>query len=238
MTDGQYLTIVHFLLKATEQRTLPVGLEERRKREKENRKNAILKAARKLFFDKGFRNVTVESIAKKAELSKGSVYLYFQSKEDIYTQILLSDNEKFYKTMAGLMKEGQNASEMLMGFADAYATYFINDRELFRILMNYMLNTDHMNLPEEIDHLIVKATNKTADIIEDIFTMGIKSGEYPPYIDLRQKRNAIWGLLNGTISLHLFTGPEEKREERIRSTIRTGVNTFLRGMKTPSGNGQ
>jgi AcrR family transcriptional regulator len=215
-----------------------VGLEERRKREKENRKNAILKAARKLFFDKGFKNVTVESIAKKAELSKGSVYLYFKSKEEIYTQILLSDNEKFYKTMAGLMKEEQNPSEMLMGFAKAYASYFLNDRELFRILMNYMLNTDHMNLPEEVDHLIIKATNKTVDIIEEIFTIGIRAGEFPPYIDLRQKRNAVWGLLNGAISLHLFTGPEEKREERIHATIQTGLNTFLRGMRTPATNDQ
>ena len=215
-----------------------MGLEERRKREKENRKNAILKAARKLFFDKGFRDVTVESIAKKAELSKGSVYLYFKSKEEIYTQILLSDIDKFHKVIANLMQEDQSSSAMLMGLANIYADFFMNDRELFRIMMNYMLNTDHMNLPEEIDHLIVEATNKTVDIIEEIFTMGIRSGEFPPYIDLRQKRNAIWGLLNGTISLHLFTGSEEKREERIRSTIHTGLNTFLRGMRTPSGNGQ
>ena len=215
-----------------------MGLEERRKREKENRKNAILKAARKLFFDKGFRDVTVESIAKKAELSKGSVYLYFKSKEEIYTQILLSDIDKFHKVIANLMQEGQSSSAMLMGLANIYAEFFMNDRELFRIMMNYMLNTDHMNLPEEIDHLIVKATNKTVDIIEEIFKMGIRAGEFPPYIDLRQKRNAIWGLLNGTISLHLFTGSEEKREERIRSTIKTGLNTFLRGMRTPSGNGQ
>jgi AcrR family transcriptional regulator len=215
-----------------------VGLEERRKREKGNRKNAILKAARKLFFDKGFKNVTVESIAKKAELSKGSVYLYFKSKEDIYTQILLSDIDKFHKVIANLRQEGQSSSTMLMGLANIYADFFINDRELFRIMMNYMLNIDHMNLPEEIDRLIVKATNKTIDIIEEIFMMGIRSGEFPPYIDLRQKRNAIWGLLNGTISLHLFTGTEEKREERIRSTIQTGLNTFLRGMRTPSGEGE
>ena len=215
-----------------------MGLEERRKREKGNRKNAILKAARKLFFDKGFKNVTVESIAKKAELSKGSVYLYFKSKEDIYTQILLSDIDKFHKVIANLRQEGQSSSTMLMGLANIYADFFINDRELFRIMMNYMLNIDHMNLPEEIDRLIVKATNKTIDIIEEIFMMGIRSGEFPPYIDLRQKRNAIWGLLNGTISLHLFTGTEEKREERIRSTIQAGLNTFLRGMRTPSGGGQ
>jgi AcrR family transcriptional regulator len=215
-----------------------VGLEERRKREKENRKNAILKAARKLFFDKGSKNVTVESIAKKAELSKGSVYLYFKSKEDIYTQILLSDIDKFHKAMVNLIQEGQSSSAMLMGLANIYTDFSLNDRELFRIMMNYMLNTDNMNLPEEIDHLIVKATNKTIGIIEEIFMMGIRSGEFPQYIDLRQKRNAIWGLLNGIISLHLFTGTEEKREERIRSTIKTGLNTFLRGMRTPSGNGQ
>jgi AcrR family transcriptional regulator len=46
-----------------------LGQEERRKREKDSRKSAILKAARKLFFDKGFKPVTVESIARKAELS-------------------------------------------------------------------------------------------------------------------------------------------------------------------------
>jgi AcrR family transcriptional regulator len=214
-----------------------VGLEERRKRERENRKSAILKAARKLFFDKGFKNVTVESIAKKAELSKGSVYLYFKSKEEIYTHILLGDIDKFHKIMAGMMQEGQSSSAMLMALANIYADFFMSDRELFRIMMNYMLNTDHMNLPEEIDHLIIKATNKTVDIIEEIFMIGIRSGEFPPYIDLRQKRNAIWGLLNGTISLHLFTGSEKKREERIRTTIQTGLNTFLRGMRTPAENG-
>ncbi|MFH2076862.1 MAG: helix-turn-helix domain-containing protein, partial [Pseudomonadota bacterium] len=68
-----------------------LGLEERRKRERESRKNAILKAARKLFFEKGFRSVTVESIARKADLSKGSIYLYYSSKEEIYSQILLKD---------------------------------------------------------------------------------------------------------------------------------------------------
>ncbi len=211
-----------------------MGLEERRKREKDNRKNTILKAARKLFFDKGFKQVTVESIARNAELSKGSVYLYFRAKEEIYTHILLSDIDRFHKAIGGLMPEGKSASDMIMALANIYAGFLLNDRELFRIMMNYMLNIDHMNLPEELDQQLVKATNKSVSVIEEIFRMGIASGEFPPYIDLRQKRNAIWGLLNGTISLHLFTGSEKKREERIRATIQTGLSTFLRGMRTPA----
>ena len=67
-----------------------MGLEERRKREKEGRKKAILRAARKLFFEKGLQSITVENIAKEAELSKGAVYLYFKGKEEIYAQILLA----------------------------------------------------------------------------------------------------------------------------------------------------
>ena len=77
-----------------------MAFERRRIREKENRKSAILKAARKLFFEKGFKSVTVESIARKAELSKGAVYLYFKSKDEIYSQILLDDIDKFHKKVA------------------------------------------------------------------------------------------------------------------------------------------
>ena len=67
-----------------------MSLEERRKKEKGNRKNAILKVARKLFFDKGFKSVTIDSIATKADLSKGSIYLCFDSKEEIYFQVLIA----------------------------------------------------------------------------------------------------------------------------------------------------
>ena len=65
---------------------------------------AILKAARRLFFEKGFKTVTVESIARKAELSKGSIYLYYNSKEEIYTQILLSDIDKFHNRISDILQ--------------------------------------------------------------------------------------------------------------------------------------
>ena len=80
-------------------RITDLALEEKKKikKGKENRKNTILKAARRLFFDRGFKAVTVDNIAAKAEVSKGSVYLYFKSKEEIYTQILINDSSATFE---------------------------------------------------------------------------------------------------------------------------------------------
>jgi len=211
-----------------------LGLEERRKRERENRRNAILKAARKLFFEKGFKPVTVESIAKKAELSKGSIYLYYNSKEEIYTQILLSDIDKFHERIVDLLPSttnGYSASDALFRLAAIYVDFFLNDRELFRILMTFMLHTTDMNLPEDLNNHIIKTTNRTINIIEQIFRYGVERGEFPRTINLRQNRNAIWGLLNGIISLHIFTGIESKRVEVIHSTIKAGLDIYIRGLK-------
>jgi AcrR family transcriptional regulator len=210
-----------------------VGLEERRKRERENRRNAILKAARKLFFERGFRNVTVDSIARKAELSKGSIYLYFNSKEEIYTHILLNDIDKFNKNISQFIKNDRPASEALIHLSSIYVDFFLSDRELFRILMTFMLHTNHMNLPEDLNANIIKTTNKTISIIEQIFQQGISQGEFPESLNLRKNRNAVWGLLNGIISLHLFIGKESNREDRIRSTVRSGLATYIEGLKAP-----
>jgi AcrR family transcriptional regulator len=196
-----------------------VGLEERRHREKEGRKNAILKAARKLSFEKGFKSITVASIAKKAELSKGAVYLYFNSKEEIYVQILLKDIDKFHATLSDICERGGTAADMLRHFSDIYIDFFFSDRELFRIFMAFMLHTDEMDFSEQLN-----------EQLEKIFKYGMDRGEFPMSINIRQYKNAIWGLLNGIISLHLFTGKESTREQRIRSTVRAGLDVFLSGL--------
>jgi AcrR family transcriptional regulator len=205
--------------------------EKRRNREKEIRKSAILKAARKLFFERGFRSVTVESIAKKAELSKGAVYLYFKSKDEIYSQILLNDINIFHGKVIGLIEGGGRASEMLFRLSSVYVDFFLKDRELFRILITFMLHANHSNLPEDFQVHIIKSTNKTIDVIENIITCGIESGEFSPSVSARKIRNALWGFLNGVLSLYIFVGTEARREELIRSTISAGLDVFLKGLK-------
>lgn len=64
-----------------------MGIAERKSREREKRKNSIIDAAEQVFFARGMDTATMDGIAEKAELSKGTLYLYFKSKEDIYLAI-------------------------------------------------------------------------------------------------------------------------------------------------------
>ncbi len=209
-----------------------MGLEDRRKRERENRKGSIIKAARKLFLEKGFKAVTVDSIASKAELSKGAIYLHYSSKEEIYAHIVLSDLGKFHDRFTGLLQNSANASQALLEFADIYVEFFLTEREFFRNLMNFMIRATGMNFPDELYEESIKTMNKTIDIVEQIFEYGIGRGEFPGTINLRQNRNAFWGMLNGIISLYIFTINEEKRDDVIRSTVKKGMETFIRGLKS------
>jgi AcrR family transcriptional regulator len=208
-----------------------LGSPEKRKKEKENKKNNILKAARKLFFDRGFKFVTVDSIAAKAGVSKGSIYLYFDSKEEIYAQVLITDNIELNKNIKIFSTKEAPAAELLLEFSQIYINYFLEHNELFRILMTFMLQTEQMNLTQEQNAELIRTTNDNIRAISAIIQKGIDSGEFSPTIDIRQAQNAIWGLFNGIISLYLFMGNPAKRAERIHTLVKDSLNVFIKGLK-------
>jgi len=103
---------------------------------------------------------------------------------------------------------------------------------LFRIFMNFMIQHNPVNFTPNINDHIVKSTNQTVLIIEQILQMGAERGEFPGCLNVRVCRNALWGLLNGIIALHLFTGREETREERVRTQVRGGLELFIGGLRS------
>ena len=208
-----------------------MGIEERRGREREARRLNIVRAARKLFYEKGFKDVTVFQIARKAEISKGAVYLYFTSKEEIYSHILLSDLDNIHNVVLNSLKDGKSATKMLEDFAEIYIDTFLKDRESFRKIMTFMLHTDHPNLSENLNQSLIKSTNKTIDIVGTILHSGVENREFPPDLDIWQNRNIIWGMLNGIISLYLFIGKEITREKVIKSMVRSGLDHLIEGIK-------
>ncbi len=80
MTNSQYFLFYH-------QNNQSMGIAERKEREKQQRREEIIQAAEQVFFSKGFDRATMDDIAEEAELSKGTLYLYFMSKEDLHMAV-------------------------------------------------------------------------------------------------------------------------------------------------------
>lgn len=64
-----------------------MGIAERKEREKQQRKEEIIQAAEKVFFSMGLEHATMDDIAAEAELSKGTLYLYFKNKERLHVEV-------------------------------------------------------------------------------------------------------------------------------------------------------
>jgi AcrR family transcriptional regulator len=66
-----------------------MGISDRRQREKERRKTEIIDAAGRLFFSRGYDDVSMEDIARSVELNKATLYLYVENKEALFATIVL-----------------------------------------------------------------------------------------------------------------------------------------------------
>jgi hypothetical protein len=88
-----------------------------------------------------------------------------------------------------------------------------------------------MNLTEKQNAELIWSTNQNINIISEIIQGGVYSGEFSPVDNVWKMQNAIWGMLNGIISLYLFTGNPIKRTERIHSTVKESVGVIIKGLK-------
>jgi len=116
-----------------------LGINERKEKEKEVRRNDIIEAAEKIFFTKGYDNATMDDVAKEAEFSKRTVYVYFNSKEQIYFEIMI----KGYKLLIGTLKDGSqeekacNAVEEIRQMSLKMYSFSKDYPKYFKAIMEY-----------------------------------------------------------------------------------------------------
>jgi AcrR family transcriptional regulator len=108
-----------------------MGIKERREREKKERRGTILDIAEAVFLEKGYSGTTMDEVASRAELSKGTLYLYYNSKEELYLGVNLRALRKMYELFTEAFSAGQTGLEKirLIGeayfkFAEKYPSYF------------------------------------------------------------------------------------------------------------------
>ncbi len=183
-----------------------MGIIERKQKEKERRRHEILKAAHKVFLREGYNNSSMDLIAEEAQLSKGTLYLYYKTKDDLYASVLL---EKGLPTLIKFLKEADSKTnsieDKILNFSLAYYRYAVNYPEFFNML-NELHSEGTLNLSNIKPETLQSLRKIEEEIFKDklmTFQKGIETGIFNDDFSTCYALTQLWLALTGTIQLLL-----------------------------------
>jgi len=177
-----------------------MGTEERRERERSARYETIVASARELFFAKGFTTTTMDEIAQQAELSKGSLYLHFPSKEALYATVMNEGLAILFDRLEAAFQLDLPPDQMLRRFGEVHYRYYVDYREYSRIFFFREHRDVAKQLPRELIQDNLEKGRRCFQRIIKVIQQGIDKGIFAG-IDPRQAAIAFWGATNGILFL-------------------------------------
>src|SRR3974390_679413 len=135
----------------------------------EFRCSEILEAARSVFARKGFNHATVDDIAEAAGVAKGTIYLYFPSKREIYLETLRQGLVALQEEVRQSMESAHDAAAKVLAFIRTRLAYSERNRDFIRIYYtefnNMLIHPVHVR--EEFRDLYDRQAAALARVLED-----------------------------------------------------------------------
>ncbi len=131
------------------------------------RRDALLKAAVRVFGECGFDSATMERIARAADVAKGTTYLYYRSKQSIYDAALGSGLAELDSRTQAAMDEAPGVREAITAFITTRAEYFFEHRDFFRMYVAAIARhvTSAKAKPPEFQSLLNRQTRRLEQAI-------------------------------------------------------------------------
>lgn len=107
----------------------------RREREKLRQRQEMLAAALDLFSEKGYHSVSMHEIAGRAEFAIGTLYKFFQNKEDLYKALVLEQCDKFEVAFSGAMEGPEDEIEKLRNYVRIKGETFRSNLPFIRLFL-------------------------------------------------------------------------------------------------------
>lgn len=182
-----------------------MGITERRQREKEQRSQDIIDAAEKVFFSKGYEKATMDEVAEEAELSKGTLYLYFKTKEDLYLAIALRGNAILRHLALQAIQDKQTGLDKIIAMTEAYFDFYNRYRNYFDA-MHHLDTTELTQEQMQQRHEAFQRSEGALLLLSDIVAEGIKDGSIRPDINPQKQALLIWGQSLGVVQILIYKG--------------------------------
>jgi AcrR family transcriptional regulator len=164
-----------------------------------SKRERILRAGLHLFAHAAYQAVTMDRVAHAAGVAKGTLYLYFQSKEDLYLGILSDGMETVTRINQTSIAPGASVAERLRHAVTTTIEFYDARRDLLRLIA-----TEEPRLAEARNKLIEDWRDRGRQFFTALIDEGIRTGEFHPC----DSRLATFAMLGGLRALLLYYGGE------------------------------
>ncbi|MFN2436301.1 MAG: TetR/AcrR family transcriptional regulator [Desulfotignum sp.] len=207
-----------------------MGIHERKQREKQRRRRDIINAARKIFSVKGFNSATMEEIANEAELSPGTLYLYFKNKEELHTSLSIDILKYLSTQIHKVVNQDICVEEKIDRFRDVFIDVYDYDPNILINLFHLQSGETLHNLSDEMMQQLKENSSRAHGAIIQVVREGIEKkifiDEHPVAL-----ADLLWGAYAGVV---LWVDSKKRldgQKDFVRSTLTTAFKVINQGLK-------
>ena len=195
-----------------------MGIAERKEKEKQRRRKTIIKAAEKIFFtvegDKG----TMDDVAAKVQLGKGTLYLYFKNKADLLYAIAEKGVQILTEYLRKVINPEHTGRRQLSDLGDEFVRFVGDYPKYFELILRFELTDQHTKEKDNPDYLMEPALN----ILQEIIKLGQTDGTIRSDLSFDEIVIILWSQMLGLLQNIL-------RQERYISKYNVELSRIIKG---------
>jgi AcrR family transcriptional regulator len=195
----------------------------RREASKNETRQLILRAARRLFAQKGMEESTIRDIAREAGVSPASVVVHFKSKTALLEEALNRDIETALSELVASMPEDLDLLDRLMHLAKGFFRLYDQNRKLYRALIRYTIFEPAGETPN-----ITNVSELYLRLLSGLVEAGQARGIIRAEVDATVAAGAIFSLYLGALIM-LFRRPD-MTVELVAEALAAMTDQYLKGI--------
>ena len=207
-----------------------MGIQERKQRERERRRQQIIVAAKRVFSERGFSKATMEDIAREAELSPGTLYLYFKNKDELYASLSLRILQYMNIRLEDVKKEtDSNPEQKIASIKEALYDVYQFD-PLILINMFHLQSSETLkNLSSPLLDNISELSRNSLQILAEIFASSpgahrLLTSQPHAVADI------VWSLFTGVVLWEESKRMIDDDKDYLKNTFDIAFEIFARGI--------
>ncbi|MFC7442920.1 TetR/AcrR family transcriptional regulator [Laceyella putida] len=156
---------------------------------------AIIEAAVRVIAEYGYHNAQVSKIAREAKVADGTIYLYFENKDDVLISLFSEKMGTFISRVEEEMAQVNSAVDQLYKLIRLHFEHLERDHKL-AIVTQIELRQSNPEVRKGIGEIL----KRYLDVIDGIVENGMREGVFRPDLDVRITRKMIFGTLDETVT--------------------------------------